>query len=81
MGTRTEVKNLNSVRFVQWALGNFILFYVFRNILEKNLIFLLFLDFEIQRQIRILEEGGEIINETRTFDYRTGFERWENLII
>ncbi|XP_076995933.1 glutamyl-tRNA(Gln) amidotransferase subunit B, mitochondrial isoform X3 [Tamandua tetradactyla] len=29
-------------------------------------------DYEIQRQINELENGGEILNETRSFDYRLG---------
>ncbi|XP_054418496.1 glutamyl-tRNA(Gln) amidotransferase subunit B, mitochondrial isoform X2 [Pteronotus mesoamericanus] len=29
-------------------------------------------DYEIQRQIRELENGGEILNETRSFDYKLG---------
>ncbi|XP_072410730.1 glutamyl-tRNA(Gln) amidotransferase subunit B, mitochondrial isoform X1 [Chiloscyllium punctatum] len=30
------------------------------------------IDYEIQRQIDILENGGKILNETRAFDYKTG---------
>lgn len=33
---------------------------------------LFFLDYEIQRQIEELENGGEILNETRSFDYKLG---------
>lgn len=44
-GTRTEIKNLNSFRFIERAL-----------------------DFEIQRQKEILEEGGRIVQETRLYD-------------
>jgi len=44
-GTRTEVKNVNSIRFVQQAL-----------------------DFEINRQIQILESGGEIEQQTLLWD-------------
>ena len=29
-------------------------------------------DFEIRRQIAILEAGGEVVNETRSFDIETG---------
>ncbi|XP_072112165.1 glutamyl-tRNA(Gln) amidotransferase subunit B, mitochondrial isoform X3 [Mobula birostris] len=29
-------------------------------------------DYEIQRQIKVLENGGEILNETRAFDYKSG---------
>ena len=44
-GTRTEIKNLNSFRFVERAIN-----------------------FEIERQIDVLEEGGEIVQETRLYD-------------
>lgn len=49
LGVRTEVKNLNSARFLAKAI-----------------------DYEIQRQIKELENGGEILNETRSFDYKLG---------
>ncbi|KAM9747458.1 glutamyl-tRNA(Gln) amidotransferase subunit B, mitochondrial isoform 3-T3 [Dama dama] len=49
LGVRTEVKNLNSARFLAKAI-----------------------DYEIQRQINELENGGEILNETRSFDYKLG---------
>jgi aspartyl-tRNA(Asn)/glutamyl-tRNA(Gln) amidotransferase subunit B len=44
-GTRTEIKNINSFRFVEKAI-----------------------EFEIDRQIEVLEAGGKIIQETRLFD-------------
>lgn len=44
-GTRTEIKNLNSLRSMVRAI-----------------------DFEIERQIEILETGGTVDNETRSFD-------------
>ena len=44
-GTRVEIKNLNSFRFVQKAI-----------------------DSEIARQISILKQGEEIVQETRSFD-------------
>ena len=46
-GTKTEVKNLNSFRFLQKALA-----------------------YEVERQIEVLESGGEIFQETRLFDSR-----------
>ncbi len=49
LGTRTEIKNVNSFRFVQKAL-----------------------EYEIERQIKVVTEGGEIQQETRTFDPSTG---------
>lgn len=49
LGTKTEVKNLNSFRFLQKALA-----------------------YEIERQIEIVERGGEITQETRLFDSREG---------
>ncbi|MGE0706112.1 MAG: Asp-tRNA(Asn)/Glu-tRNA(Gln) amidotransferase subunit GatB [Vicinamibacterales bacterium] len=45
LGTKAEVKNLNSFRFLQKAL-----------------------EFEIARQIEVLEEGGRVIQETRLWD-------------
>ena len=46
-GTKTEVKNLNSFRFLQKALA-----------------------YEVERQVEVLESGGEIFQETRLFDSR-----------
>jgi aspartyl-tRNA(Asn)/glutamyl-tRNA(Gln) amidotransferase subunit B len=48
-GTKTEVKNLNSFRFLRMAL-----------------------DYEIARQIAILEDGGCIEQETRLYDVASG---------
>ncbi|MBK8163729.1 MAG: Asp-tRNA(Asn)/Glu-tRNA(Gln) amidotransferase subunit GatB [Gammaproteobacteria bacterium] len=45
LGTRTEIKNLNSFRFVERAI-----------------------EFEIARQIEVLEGGGRIVQETRLYD-------------
>lgn len=45
LGTRTELKNINSFRFVERAI-----------------------EFEIERQIDILEDGGSIVQETRLYD-------------
>ncbi len=49
LGTRTEVKNLNSFRHVEKALH-----------------------YEIRRQIGIIEEGGEVIQETRLWNDTAG---------
>src|SRR5690348_1801642 len=46
-GIKTEVKNLNSFRFLQKALA-----------------------YEVERQVEVLESGGEIFQETRLFDSR-----------
>lgn len=45
LGTRTELKNINSFRFVERALH-----------------------YEIERQIAVVEDGGDIIQETRLYD-------------
>jgi aspartyl-tRNA(Asn)/glutamyl-tRNA(Gln) amidotransferase subunit B len=52
LGTRTETKNLNSLRFIQAAI-----------------------DYEVARQIEIIEDGGAIDQETRLFDTATGSTR------
>jgi len=44
-GTRTELKNLNSFRFIEKAIN-----------------------FEIERQIEVLEDGGDVVQETRLYD-------------
>lgn len=44
-GTRCEIKNLNSFRFLEKAI-----------------------EYEVKRQIEILEDGGRIIQETRLYD-------------
>ncbi len=44
-GTRTELKNINSFRFIERAIN-----------------------FEVARQIDILDSGGEIVQETRLYD-------------
>jgi len=45
LGTRAEIKNLNSFRFLERAI-----------------------EFEVKRQIEILEGGGKIVQETRLYD-------------
>jgi aspartyl-tRNA(Asn)/glutamyl-tRNA(Gln) amidotransferase subunit B len=44
-GTRCEIKNLNSFRFMQQAI-----------------------EFEAQRQIELIEDGGTVVQETRLYD-------------
>jgi len=45
LGTRAELKNLNSFRFVEKAIN-----------------------FEIERQIDLIEDGGDVVQETRLYD-------------
>ena len=45
LGTRCEIKNLNSFRFLERAI-----------------------EYEVRRQIELLEEGGTIVQETRLYD-------------
>ncbi|HZR69409.1 MAG TPA: Asp-tRNA(Asn)/Glu-tRNA(Gln) amidotransferase subunit GatB [Burkholderiales bacterium] len=45
LGTRCEIKNLNSFRFLQHAI-----------------------QFEVRRQIEVIEDGGKIVQETRLYD-------------
>ena len=45
LGTRCEIKNLNSFRFLERAI-----------------------EFEIRRQIEVIEDGGRVIQETRLYD-------------
>nr|WP_298249912.1 Asp-tRNA(Asn)/Glu-tRNA(Gln) amidotransferase subunit GatB [uncultured Halomonas sp.] len=44
-GTRAEIKNVNSFRFVERAI-----------------------EFEVERQIELIEDGGKVVQETRLFD-------------
>ncbi|MFQ5772892.1 MAG: Asp-tRNA(Asn)/Glu-tRNA(Gln) amidotransferase subunit GatB [Kiloniellaceae bacterium] len=52
LGTRTETKNVNSIRFVKQAIEH-----------------------EARRQIAVLEDGGEVVQETRLFDPGKGVTR------
>ena len=52
LGTRCEIKNMNSMRFIQQAI-----------------------DFEARRQIRIVEGGGRVDQETRLYDPDRGETR------
>jgi aspartyl-tRNA(Asn)/glutamyl-tRNA(Gln) amidotransferase subunit B len=52
LGTRCEIKNVNSIRFVQQAI-----------------------DYESQRQVEVLENGGTIAQETRLWDTGKGETR------
>jgi aspartyl-tRNA(Asn)/glutamyl-tRNA(Gln) amidotransferase subunit B len=45
LGTRAEIKNVNSFRFLERAI-----------------------DFEIRRQIELIEDGGKVVQETRLYD-------------
>ena len=51
-GTRAEIKNLNSFRFVEKAIN-----------------------YEVERQIDILESGGKVVQETRLYDPDKGETR------
>jgi aspartyl-tRNA(Asn)/glutamyl-tRNA(Gln) amidotransferase subunit B len=51
-GTRAEIKNVNSIRFLGQAI-----------------------DYEISRQLEILESGGVVVQETRLFDPTKGETR------
>ena len=52
LGTRCEIKNMNSMRFIQQAI-----------------------EYEARRQIAILEDGGEVDQETRLYDPNKGETR------
>ena len=45
LGTRAEIKNLNSFRFIEKAIN-----------------------FEVERQIELIEDGGKVLQETRLYD-------------
>ncbi|MBN2690384.1 MAG: Asp-tRNA(Asn)/Glu-tRNA(Gln) amidotransferase subunit GatB [Burkholderiaceae bacterium] len=52
LGTRCEIKNLNSFRFLEKAI-----------------------EFEVRRQIELIEDGGRVVQETRLFDPDKGETR------
>jgi aspartyl-tRNA(Asn)/glutamyl-tRNA(Gln) amidotransferase subunit B len=52
LGTRCEIKNLNSFRFMEKAI-----------------------EFEVRRQIELIEEGGKVVQETRLYDPDRGETR------
>ncbi|MBD3802802.1 MAG: Asp-tRNA(Asn)/Glu-tRNA(Gln) amidotransferase subunit GatB [Rhodobacteraceae bacterium] len=52
LGTRCEIKNMNSMRFIQQAI-----------------------EYEARRQIAIVEDGGEVVQETRLYDPDKGETR------
>jgi len=52
LGTRAELKNLNSFRFIKQAI-----------------------DYEVARQIELIEDGGKVVQETRLFDSAKGESR------
>jgi aspartyl-tRNA(Asn)/glutamyl-tRNA(Gln) amidotransferase subunit B len=52
LGTRCEIKNLNSFRFLEKAI-----------------------EFEVRRQVELIEEGGKVVQETRLYDPDRGETR------
>jgi aspartyl-tRNA(Asn)/glutamyl-tRNA(Gln) amidotransferase subunit B len=52
LGTRAEIKNLNSFKFLEKAI-----------------------DYEVRRQIEVIEDGGKVIQETRLYDPDRGETR------
>ncbi len=52
LGTRCEIKNLNSFRFLEKAI-----------------------EYEVRRQIEVIEDGGTVVQETRLFDPERGETR------
>ena len=52
LGTRCEVKNLNSFRFLEKAI-----------------------EYEVRRQVELIEDGGKVVQETRLFDPDRGETR------
>lgn len=52
LGTRAEIKNINSFRFIKQAI-----------------------EYEVERQVEVLEEGGRVVQETRLYDAESGSTR------
>lgn len=52
LGTRAEIKNINSIRFIGQAIN-----------------------YEVERQVDLIESGGCVVQETRLFDPNTGKTR------
>ena len=52
LGTRCEIKNVNSIRYASQAI-----------------------EYEARRQIKVIEDGGKIAQETRLFDAKKGVTR------
>jgi aspartyl-tRNA(Asn)/glutamyl-tRNA(Gln) amidotransferase subunit B len=52
LGTRCEIKNLNSFRFLEKAI-----------------------EFEVRRQVELIEDGGKVVQETRLYDPDRGETR------
>jgi aspartyl-tRNA(Asn)/glutamyl-tRNA(Gln) amidotransferase subunit B len=52
LGTRCEIKNLNSFRFLERAI-----------------------EYEVRRQVELIEDGGKVVQETRLFDPDRGETR------
>lgn len=52
LGTRAEIKNVNSIKFLMQAIN-----------------------YEVERQVALIEEGGEVDQETRLFDSSKGTTR------
>ena len=52
LGTRAELKNLNSFRFIKQAI-----------------------EYEVERQVEVIEDGGKVVQETRLFDADQGVSR------
>ena len=52
LGTRCEIKNLNSFRFMEKAI-----------------------EFEVRRQVELIEDGGKVVQETRLYDPDRGETR------